>query len=95
VVRGALNVARDAKDTLKDFKGGDTTRGVAGTIDTSVNFAGKTPLTFAASAAFSLSGGARGVVDRARIDDRTVQIRRDMANATQRLMQGGSLDDMY
>lgn len=58
-----LNTIKDAQETRRDFSQGNNLRGVAGVIDTSMNFAGKTGWTFAGSVAWDMAGGARGVVD--------------------------------
>lgn len=67
-VTGRLDIATDVFETVGDIAAGDAVRAVAGTVDTTVNFGGKTPVTFSASVAYDEAGGARGAVDAFRRD---------------------------
>ena len=58
-----LETGMSVAETYSDFSEGDSVRGSAGVIDTTVGVLGKTPVTVAASIGWSESGGARGAVD--------------------------------
>lgn len=68
-----VDITSDTVETLADGARGDTSRAVAGALDTAMDFGGNTPATFAASVAWDELGGARGAVDTYRTGRHLIQ----------------------